>query len=166
MLNFAQQASCFIHFGFLYLITFQRIERIDVLNVCTGSQSRGRQSDKDSCGSIHQEQLLIPCSSGSKLKDLGLFNGSPKIQVPSTEEAEVESPPKELPPLSVTANPNGCDVLSVGAYLHNQRRLHLSDLEGLFNRTSFSEYLVAYGLTLVHVHSFHWLVMRFVVFKL
>ena len=126
-----------------------------MLNVCTGSRSRGKQSDRDSCGSIHQEQLLIPCSSGSKLKDLGLFNGSPKVQVPSTKEAEVESPQKKLPPLCVTASPDGCDVLSVGACLHKQPILHLSDLEGLFNRTSFSNYLAAYGLTLVHVHSFH-----------
>ena len=86
--------------------------------------------------------------------------------MPSTEELEVESPPKDLPPLRFTGNPDGCDVLSVGVCLHKQTMLHLSDFEGLFSHTSFSDYVAAYGLPLVHVHSFHLLVMRFVVFKL
>ena len=89
-----------------------------MLNVCTGSRSRGKHSDRDSCGSIQQEQLLIPCSSGSKLKDMGLFNGSLRVQVPSTEEPEVESSPKDLPPLRITGNPDGSDVVSVGVCLH------------------------------------------------
>ena len=137
-----------------------------MLNVCTGSRSSGKHSDRDSCGSIQQEQLLIPCSSGSKLKDMGLFNGSLRVQVPSTEEPEVEWPPKDLPPLRITGNPDGCDVLSLGACLHKQTTLRFSDFEGLFGRTSFSDYVATSGLPLVHVHSFHSLVMRFVVFKL
>jgi hypothetical protein len=130
----------------------------NVLNVSgehVGSQSRGRQSDWDSCGSIHQEQPLIPCTSGSKLKDFTLYKGSPELQVPSAEEAEeVESPPKELPPDSVTANLDGFDVLPTQACLDNNTPLHSVDLEGMFYCTSIFDDLATYGLILVHVHSF------------
>jgi hypothetical protein len=130
----------------------------NVLNVSgehVGSQSRGRQSDWDSCGSIHQEQPLIPYTSGSKLKDFTLYKGSPELQVPSAEEAEeVESPPKELPLDSVTANLDGYDVLPTRVYLDNNTPLHSVDLEGMFYCTSIFDDLTAYGLTLVHVHNF------------
>jgi hypothetical protein len=88
------------------------------------------------------------------LKDFILYKGSLKLQVPSAEEAEeVQSPPKELPPNSVTTNLDGSDVLPTQACLDNNTSLHLVDLEGMFYRTSIFDDLVACGLILVHVHS-------------
>jgi hypothetical protein len=89
------------------------------------------------------------------LKDFTLYKGSPELQVPSAEEAEeVESPPKELPLDSVTANLDGSDVFPTQAYLDNNTVLHSVDLEGMFYRTSIFDDLTACGLTLVHVHNF------------
>jgi hypothetical protein len=86
------------------------------------------------------------------LKDFTLYKGCPKLQVPSAEEAE--SPPKELPPDSVTANLDGSNVFPIQACLDNNTPLHSVDLEGMFYRTSIFDDLTACGLILVHVHSF------------
>jgi hypothetical protein len=144
-----------LFYALCLVLSYHDFNVLNVLGDRAGSRSRGRQSDWDSCGSIHQEQLLIPCTSGSKLKDFTLYNGSPELQVPSAEEVEeVESPPKELPPHSITANLDGSDVLPAEACCDNNTPQHSVDLEGMFYRTCIFDDLAACGLTLVHVHSF------------
>ena len=139
--------KCILLYTLHLFLSYKDLNIFNVSGECLGSRSRGRQSDWDSSGSIHQEQLLIPCTSGSKLKDFALFNGSLELQVPLAAEAEeVESPPKELPPHIVTANLDGSDVLRAEAYLDNNTIQNSVDLEGMFCCSSISHNLCACGL--------------------
>ena len=143
--------KCILLYTLCFVLSYQDLNIFNVLGECLGSRSRGRQSDWDSCGSIHQEQLLIPCTSGSKLKDSTLFYGSLELQVPSVEEVEkVESPPKELLPHSVIANLDGSDVLQTEACFDNNKVQHSVDLEGMLCYSSIFHDLCACGL------SFYW----------